>query len=128
MNGHEMSVRDLARITLRMAAVAAIKEGKQELDVALGHVRDAYEPLSKKGSVLRKENALPFTEAEWQVLEDVPALWSAMKAELGIHDARVRIMVPVNHVPLDEWNRHMTTGMCHTFCFGMAMRAFGMLS
>ena len=121
MPHQELTARDLARITLRVAAVATLAQGKEDLDLSFGRTREVYAPLAEMKEL---KALLPFSEREWDVICDADLLWSEMKSQLGIHDERVRITLPAAHVPIEEWNRHMVTSVAHTLCFGQAMHAF----
>jgi len=119
----EMTVRDLARITLRVAAVS--ERSNPDFELSFGHVRQAYLPFVTAGKNPETRPLLPFTEAEWEVLENNEKLWQTIQSELGIYDdLSRRIQVLRACVPVDAWNADMTGSIGQTLCFGQALAAF----
>lgn len=118
---------DLARITIRVAAVAAARNGSENLDIAFGHVRETYLPFFTKPGVRNQGYDLVFSEQDWEVLADLEALWETILSEVGCEQFTLRITVPIREIPLAEWNVHMTSSDAHTMCFGQAMRSFAVL-
>ena len=118
---------DLARITVRVAAVAAVHKGSTNLEIAFGHVRETYLPFLKAPGIKNPAYDLVFSEEDWEVLKDLAALWETILQEVGCEKHTLRISVPIKEIPLVEWNVHMTSSEAHTICFGQAMRSFNIL-
>lgn len=118
---------DLARITVRVAAVAAVHKGSTNLDIAFGHVRETYLPFFTRPGVRNQGYDLVFSEEDWEVLSDLDALWETILQEVGYKTFSLRITIPITKIPLMEWNVHMTSSDAHTLCFGQAMRSFNIL-
>ena len=118
---------DLARITIRVAAVAAARNGSENLEIAFGHVRETYLPFFLKPGTRNQGYDLVFSEQDWEVLANLEALWETILSEVGREEFTLRITVPIKEIPLTEWNVHMTSSDAHTMCFGQAMHAFAVL-
>ncbi|MES2668073.1 MAG: hypothetical protein V4644_00045 [Patescibacteria group bacterium] len=126
-----VTVRDLARITIRMAAFEDPERSVFEL--SLGRVRQTYASFIKERKKLKPgmQSCYPFSDSEWEVLNDYAGLWRSIKEELGIvgGDA-LRISADRTSIPFELWDLEGYPGVqsiSHGMCLICAMHEFNIL-
>lgn len=122
----DLTVEDLARIALY--AIAMTTGATPEVDLAFGHVRGTYMPYIKLGRTLEHRALLPFSESEWEAINDPEALWSEIKRLLNVTEIvprRITVTREALSRFLDERDG-LTLGLSRTLCFGTALKTYGL--
>lgn len=112
---------DLARIAIFAAVKSPAPSGLGAL--TLGGIRSAFRVFRNlpgdRIDRARIRAGLPFSESEWEVLQDVDALWREIKHQLSmLDDGSFRIVFDVSSVPVEEWRTLPSRSVSHTLLFG----------